>query len=716
MKQLIKNLALLVLPLLVIFIMLLVQPKNSEAAGVNLIANQSVETVSGTLPQNWVQDKWGTNSATFTYPTTGQSGSRSVQVQLKSYTSGDAKWAFKSVIVTPNTSYTYSDYYISTVQSQLVAEVGDQSGNLSYFDIGTLAKSTAWKNASFTFTTPANAKTITVYHLINRIGTLQTDNFSLVSNAISTSTPTPTATASPTPSPTASPTATPTPSATPTPTASPTPTPTASPTPSASPSPTVSPTASPTPAPTATPSPTATPTPTASPTPVPTVTPTPTPSATSIPTATPTPTPSASPTASPTPTPTPSATPVPTASPTPQPTMTPTPTATPTASPTPSPTPQPISNIANSSVEQALSDPQTPDNWARGNWGTNTPIFTYLNNLGHSGTHSVKTEITSYTSGDAKWYFTPIAVTSGQHISFSDYYESNITSRVVVEFTHADQSKEYLELKNAPASANWANYFDNFTVPANTQSMTVFHIISAVGFLTVDDYSSTAFTSSGFARPMVSLTFDDGLVSQYTTGLPTLQKYGFLGTFYIITGDLNTDGYMTTAMVQSLKDSGQEITSHTITHPHLSQLTDAQMDHELKDSQIYLQTNFGVTANNFAPPYGDNDGRISDAVATYYSSLRGVLSGYNDRSNIQLMNLLVQNVTIDTPPSQIQVWVNQAQATNSWLILVYHPDDNTSDPYGVTPENFDTEMNEIKQSGVTVLTVNQAINEIIPQL
>jgi hypothetical protein len=98
-----------------------------------------------------------------------------------------------------------------------------------------------------------------------------------------------------------------------------------------------SPTATPTPAPTATatPQPTATPKPTntATPTPVPTTTPTKTPSPTQ--TATPTPVPTTQPAATPSPTTKPTATPIPTA----KPTITPTPK--PSATSTPTPTVQP---------------------------------------------------------------------------------------------------------------------------------------------------------------------------------------------------------------------------------------------------------------------------------------------------------------------------------------------------------------------------------------
>src|ERR1700682_6080469 len=95
--------------------------QSSAFAATNLIANPSVETASGSLPQGWGQGKWGTNTTTFSYLTTGEDGSRSVNVQISKYTSGDAKWYFTPVPVVAGSKYTFSDYYQSNISSTITA-------------------------------------------------------------------------------------------------------------------------------------------------------------------------------------------------------------------------------------------------------------------------------------------------------------------------------------------------------------------------------------------------------------------------------------------------------------------------------------------------------------------------------------------------------------------------------------------------------------------
>ena len=143
--------------------------------------------------------------------------------------------------------------------------------------------------------------------------------------------------------------------------------------------------------------------------------------------------------------------------------------------------------VPNSSVETASGS--APLNWLTGNWGTNTTTFTYLT-TGHTGTRSVKVQMTAFTSGDAKWYFTPQTVTAGKTYSVSDWYESNITSHFMIQFQLASGSYQYTELATAPASSTaWRQYTGTVTAPANAVNMTIFHLISAVGWLTTDDYS-----------------------------------------------------------------------------------------------------------------------------------------------------------------------------------------------------------------------------------
>jgi peptidoglycan/xylan/chitin deacetylase (PgdA/CDA1 family) len=72
------------------------------------------------------------------------------------------------------------------------------------------------------------------------------------------------------------------------------------------------------------------------------------------------------------------------------------------------------------------------------------------------------------------------------------------------------------------------------------------------------------------SKPVI-LTFDDGFEDQYTNAYPLLRKYGFVGTFFVITcfADEERPEYMTWSEIERLHADGMEIGSHSYTHPSL---------------------------------------------------------------------------------------------------------------------------------------------------
>ena len=71
-------------------------------------------------------------------------------------------------------------------------------------------------------------------------------------------------------------------------------------------------------------------------------------------------------------------------------------------------------------------------------------------------------------------------------------------------------------------------------------------------------------------KPVI-LTFDDGFKDQYTNAYPLLNKYGFVGTFFIVTrfADEERPEYMSWSEIELLHADGMEIGSHSYTHPSL---------------------------------------------------------------------------------------------------------------------------------------------------
>jgi peptidoglycan/xylan/chitin deacetylase (PgdA/CDA1 family) len=221
--------------------------------------------------------------------------------------------------------------------------------------------------------------------------------------------------------------------------------------------------------------------------------------------------------------------------------------------------------------------------------------------------------------------------------------------------------------------------------------------------------------SGPYSRGIVSLTFDDGWRNQYTNGVPLLQSHGMPATFYLLTSTITYPDYMSKAQFDALKAAGHEIASHTVTHPDLTTVGATKLDNELKNSQATLRGWYGPTvAKNFATPYGAYNSKVLTAIKKYYRSHRSTDDGFNTKADTDIYNIKVQNILDTTTPTQVGKWVDQAIRDKSWLVLVYHEVTAAAeDPtYAVTPTNLGKELDLIKQKGIAVETVDQALNEL----
>lgn len=401
-----------------------------KPASANLILNPSVETASSsTVPQSWLQGGWGTNTRTLTYLNNGHNSDHSLKVEITNYTNGDVKWYFNPVAVTPGHQYSFSDYYQSSVASSLVAMYKNSSGSLSYQTLESLAASpTDWAQSTINFTAPADTASVSIFHLINRVGWLQTDDFSLTDISSTPATPPSVSITSPASGDNLSGTYG-----------------------IAANAGDLAGIASVQfkidgnnlgPADTTPPYSYDWDTTTVS-------------NGSHTLTAVATNVNDLSTTSDP---------------------------VTINVSNQTTPPPAGSNLIANPSVESADSaNSSLPQGWLQGGWGTSTRNLSYPS-TGRTGSRSVKVQITSYTSGDVKWYFTPVDVTAGQEYTFTDYYQSDITNELVAQYSTAS-GYSYVSLGTQPASNAWNQSTVVFTVPSNATKLTIFHLIKSVGWL-----------------------------------------------------------------------------------------------------------------------------------------------------------------------------------------------------------------------------------------
>jgi len=110
---------------------------------------------------------------------------------------------------------------------------------------------------------------------------------------------------------------------------------------------------------------------------------------------------------------------------------------------------------------------------------------------------------------------------------------------------------------------------------------------------------------------------------------------------------------------------------------------------------------------------------VNTELKKYYRSHRTVDEGFNSKDNFDLYRIRVQNMTNTTSLAQYQAWLDQAKATNTWLVLVYHRVPVTgevADQFDTPFADFTPQMDALVASGITVKTYDAALDELTAQL
>lgn len=375
--------------------------------------------------------------------------------------------------------------------------------------------------------------------------------------------------------------------------------------------------------------------------------------------------------------------------------------------------------ISNPDFEQAGSN-GAPLSWSKGGYGTNSRTLSYPV-TSSDGSKAVMTKITSYTSGDAKWYFTPVTVPAGDY-TYSDNYKSDINSIITVQYQNSDNSYTYKDIAWLTPASTFATSSVTFSVPVGTKNITIFHLIEEVGTLTIDNVAlrekqdTTATTTDDiFSTGAITFRFDDGWLSTYENAVPKLAEAGFTGTFYIVSQRLLEDGYsgfINHEQLTDLYNQGFEIGAHTRTHPYLTELSPEEQEAEIRGSKEDLLA-LGITeVNSFSYPFGEyTDATVQLVKDTGFTNAVSVTNGYNTES-VDKFLIKRKSVVVTTKVADIKTMIDTALKNKTWLILELHEINNSGNTYSMTQNNFDQVVDYAVAKGIRAVTVSEGVKSL----
>jgi peptidoglycan/xylan/chitin deacetylase (PgdA/CDA1 family) len=111
----------------------------------------------------------------------------------------------------------------------------------------------------------------------------------------------------------------------------------------------------------------------------------------------------------------------------------------------------------------------------------------------------------------------------------------------------------------------------------------------------------------------VGLTFDDGPSSGTPALLNALRQNGLRATMF-------NEGQFAAgnpAQVRAQVSAGMWVGNHSYTHPHLTQMSSAQIDSEISRTQQAIANAGGGTPRLFRPPYGETNSTVQTVLSRY---------------------------------------------------------------------------------------------------
>lgn len=102
----------------------------------------------------------------------------------------------------------------------------------------------------------------------------------------------------------------------------------------------------------------------------------------------------------------------------------------------------------------------------------------------------------------------------------------------------------------------------------------------------------------------VAITFDDGFETDLTVAAPLLREACFSATFYLVVGSIGAAGRLSLPQVRELERFGFEIGCHSMSHPHLTELSGDKLHREIVDAKKELEQMIGKRVDHFSCPGG----------------------------------------------------------------------------------------------------------------
>jgi oligosaccharide reducing-end xylanase len=197
-----------------------------------------------------------------------------------------------------------------------------------------------------------------------------------------------------------------------------------------------------------------------------------------------------------------------------------------------------------------------------------------------------------------------------------------------------------------------------------------FLAVGSVGYSRTIDPPYEVGLWRGFKSAAVSYTFDDGMASLASIAIPMFNEpnFGFKLTAYPV---INWGPNWTA--LQNAAAAGHEISSHTMSHPHMSGMSIPSQTTELANSQSTINSHIpGLQCDTLAWPYCEPGNEA--LAATYYIAARhcqGFIEGNTPSNFYEISSIICGSSGVNSTAAFIAKF-DSVTASKGWCVFLIH--------------------------------------------
>lgn len=210
-------------------------------------------------------------------------------------------------------------------------------------------------------------------------------------------------------------------------------------------------------------------------------------------------------------------------------------------------------------------------------------------------------------------------------------------------------------------------------------------------------------------------TFDDALVSNYTKAFPKMESLGFVGTCYVIKGNVLSGG-TTIAQYHEMQNAGWDVASHGPSV--LTGMTPSQLRAEFSEIHTFLRENGFKQPRHYAYPGGAFNETVRSIAAEYFDTAVTISNRYSSGENIvgleampvadplRIRRLLPSGTTQTL--ADLKGVVDDAMAARQLLVFGWHGiHDSIPSNVTVLTTTFNDLMDYISAQGYPVMSMSE---------